>query len=220
MIGFYDYTVVLTYLSLFSAVTGLYFCFTRHPVMASICLILCALLDAFDGMVARTKKDRTEAECQFGIQIDSLTDLIAFGVLPTMIGAVYVSGLLMPVYVAISGLFVLAALIRLAYFNVQENDRQKVETGKRRHYNGLPVTSSGAIFPSVVMVSLLMKHGFPIFVYMGAVVFTGFAFLVRSLRIKKPSFRVVLVFCVLGALGIATLVLLWLRRVSHGAMFG
>ena len=44
------------------------------------------ILDAFDGRVARTKKDRNEFEKNFGIQIDSLADLICFGILPVSIG--------------------------------------------------------------------------------------------------------------------------------------
>lgn len=39
-----------------------------------------------DGRIARTKKDRTEQEKRFGIQIDSLNDLVCFGVLPAAIG--------------------------------------------------------------------------------------------------------------------------------------
>jgi hypothetical protein len=45
----------------------------------------------FDGKVARTKKDRTEQEKSFGIQIDSLSDLVSFGVLPAVIGFAMVS---------------------------------------------------------------------------------------------------------------------------------
>lgn len=55
-------------------------------MLGSLFLLLCGLFDAFDGRVARRKKDRTELERQFGIQIDSLTDLVAFGVLPACIG--------------------------------------------------------------------------------------------------------------------------------------
>lgn len=84
MVGVYDYTVVLTYFSLASAVTGIFVSLSGpgHPVLGSLFLLLCGLFDAFDGRVARRKKDRTELERQFGIQIDSLTDLVAFGVLP------------------------------------------------------------------------------------------------------------------------------------------
>lgn len=220
MIGYYDYTVVLTYLSLVSAVTGIFFGFTEHPVLASVCLIFCALLDAFDGIVARTKKNRTEAECQFGIQIDSLSDLIAFGVLPCAIGFTYQSGSTGALYMLVSALFVLAALIRLAFFNVQEAIRQKVETGKRHHYDGLPVTSAGAIFPAIVLFSLMIKRDFPLqIIYIAAMVITGFAFLFRELRIKKPSFKVVLAFCGIGAIGIAALIFMWIWRLKYGAIF-
>ena len=41
MIGFYDYTVVLTYLSLVSAICGMGFSITGHPIIATICLLLC-----------------------------------------------------------------------------------------------------------------------------------------------------------------------------------
>ena len=39
----------------------------------------------FDGKIARTKKNRTEVEKRFGIQIDSLADIICFGVAPSLI---------------------------------------------------------------------------------------------------------------------------------------
>ena len=42
--------------------------------------------DMFDGIVARTKKDRTDEEKRFGIQLDSLSDIVCFGVLPFVIG--------------------------------------------------------------------------------------------------------------------------------------
>ena len=89
MIGFYNYTVVLTYLSLVSASTGIFVALSDkgHPYIGIIFLLFCGLCDAFDGKVARTKKGRSSDEQKFGIQIDSLSDIIAFGVLPAAIGA-------------------------------------------------------------------------------------------------------------------------------------
>ena len=82
MIGVYDYTVIATYLSLLLGLGGLYSAARFEPLDAMLCLMLAGLLDAFDGRIARTKKDRTEQEKRFGIQIDSLNDLVCFGVLP------------------------------------------------------------------------------------------------------------------------------------------
>ena len=83
MIGYYNYTVWLTYLSLISAALGIGASLhgIGHPYIGIFFLMLSGLCDAFDGRVARRKKDRTEEEKKFGIQIDSLADLVAFGVL-------------------------------------------------------------------------------------------------------------------------------------------
>ena len=171
MVGVYDYTVVLTYFSLASAVTGIFVSLSGpgHPVLGSLFLLLCGLFDAFDGRVARRKKDRTELERQFGIQIDSLSDLVAFGVLPACIGAgLYKASMIFdppqdpclvarvpyPVYVGIFVIYVLAALIRLAYFNVQAEAGCAAGEKVQKVYYGLPVTSSALIFPTF----LLLRH--------------------------------------------------------------
>ena len=82
MIGFYDYTVLLTYLSLISSTLGIVVCLhgIGHPFFGVFFLLFSGLCDAFDGKVARTKKNRTNQMRQFGVLIDSLSDLVAFGV--------------------------------------------------------------------------------------------------------------------------------------------
>lgn len=145
MIGFYDYTVILTYMSLISAVSGIAFACGQRPLFAVFCLLLCGLFDMFDGKVARTKKNRSAEERSFGIQIDSLSDLVAFGVLPGVI-AISLCGCAWYVCAA-AAIYVLAALIRLAYFNVTEEIRQTGTDGQRKSYSGLPVTSAALIFP-------------------------------------------------------------------------
>ena len=72
MIGFYDYTVVLTYISLASSVIGMTQAIHGRFKTAVVCLALSGLCDMFDGKIARTKKNRTEDAKSFGIQIDSL----------------------------------------------------------------------------------------------------------------------------------------------------
>ena len=88
MLGYYNYTVILTYLSLVSAGLGITISLmgAGHPFLGTFFLLFCGLCDAFDGEIARRKKDRTEDEIKFGVQIDSLSDLVAFGVLPAIIG--------------------------------------------------------------------------------------------------------------------------------------
>ena len=85
MLGVYDYTVVLTYVSVLISMGGMLFSVNGYPRMAIVCLALSGFCDMFDGKIARTKKNRTEVEKKFGIQIDSLADIICFGVGPTLI---------------------------------------------------------------------------------------------------------------------------------------
>ena len=85
MIGFYDYTVVVTYISLVSSILGMFCAIDGRLTLAVFCLAFSGLCDMFDGKIARTKKNRTDDEKNFGIQIDSLCDVVCFGIFPVMI---------------------------------------------------------------------------------------------------------------------------------------
>ena len=78
MIGFYSYTVVLTYLGLASAAMGMILTFQGFAKYALFCLAFSGLCDMFDGKVARLKKDRTEDEKRFGILTVGLLFIINF----------------------------------------------------------------------------------------------------------------------------------------------
>ena len=216
MIGFYDYTVILTYLSLLSASCGILVSLSGHghPYIGTFFLLFCGLCDAFDGKVARMKKDRSQLACNFGIQIDSLSDLVAFGVLPACIGSAMLRvsplmGLvgdewgepcrkaLVAILSAILVLYTLAALIRLAYFNVTEEERQRTEGGVRKFYTGLPVTSAALIFPTIQLLQYIIPTDITP-VYFTGILFTGLAFLLKF-QLKKPGLRGILIMVGIGA---------------------
>lgn len=230
MLGFYDYTVVLTYLSLLSAGTGIFVTLSGngHPYLGTFFLLFCGLCDSFDGIVARTKKNRSKIEQNFGIQIDSLSDLIAFGVLPACIGMSLVNNSELLTYIfgsdkhnipllivrfllfAILVLYILAALIRLAYFNVTEEERQRKEGGKRRQFTGLPVTTAALIFPIVMLLRYILPIDISIF-YFPIILITGFLFLAKF-NIPKPGLRGVMIMVGIGALEFALLILFYYLR--------
>ena len=219
MIGFFDYTVWLTYLSLLSAGAGILVSLDGdgHPYWGTLFLLLCGLCDAFDGKVARRKKDRSETEQKFGIQIDSLSDLVAFGVLPVCIGMAMMrrSNLmdLKPIVgcclAGVMLLYLLAAMIRLAYFNVTEEERQKREKGVRKTYLGLPVTSAALIFPTVMLIQFISKKIDITPLYFGVALLTGFLF-ISKIRIGKPSLRGILWMVGIGAVEFLIITLLYL----------
>ncbi|MDR0890172.1 MAG: CDP-alcohol phosphatidyltransferase family protein [Oscillospiraceae bacterium] len=208
MIGFYDYTVVLTYTSVFSAVTGIALCFSGHPYWAVFCLLFCGLCDAFDGRVARAKKNRTEDEKRFGIQIDSLSDLIAFGVLPACL---VISICRFAWYGAlVAAFYVLAALIRLAYFNVTEELRQQAEADAAlQSYSGLPVTSASLIFPILTCIVIPFHDDRPLLrvISCAVMLLTGLLF-VLPFKLRKPNQKEIWLLIALGALIAVVLVLI------------
>ena len=75
MIGFYDYTIVTTFLSLFSSMLGIFLTSQSNYKLAILCLALSGFCDMLDGKIARTKKNRTDDQKSFGIQLDSLSHI-------------------------------------------------------------------------------------------------------------------------------------------------
>ncbi len=57
MLGVYDYTVVLTYVSLMVSIGGMMFAVNGHLHLGVMCLAISGLCDMFDGKIARTKKE-------------------------------------------------------------------------------------------------------------------------------------------------------------------
>lgn len=196
MIGFYNYTVWLTYIGMLSSVVGIGFAGSGNVTAAVICLMFSGLCDMFDGIVARTKKDRTDEERRYGIQLDSLSDVVCFGVLPVAIG--YSIGADAWWQVAIMALFALAGLIRLAYYNVTEETRQQQTTEKRRHYLGVPITTSALTVPLLFCFRGLLGGYFAL-AYTLLLLVNG-AFFITPIQVKKPSKTGLAVMLVLGVI--------------------
>ncbi len=182
LLGYYDYTVILTYCGMLSGFLGILQAIGGNYWTAAFCLMAAGICDMFDGAVAATKM-RDAKEKSFGIQIDSLSDLVSFGILPGIF--VYlISGRGIFAGVAAS-FFALCALIRLAYFNVLEEERQKQTVEKRKSYLGVPVTTIAVLLPVVYLLydCSLWKRSicFPVLLVL---VGTGF---LLPVKIKKPG---------------------------------
>ena len=218
MLGIYDYTVILTYLSLISANVGIFLALgTGQEYAAALCLMFCGLFDAFDGKIARLKKDRTEFAKKFGIQIDSLTDVVAFGVLPACIGIEcirtstvlsHASSVVRAVLMVVLAMFVLAAMIRLAFFNVTEEERQSTEDGNRVYYIGVPVTVSSLVFPTILLIQYILDADLSI-IYLVFIVITGFAFITES-KVRKPNFKMIMIMVGIGLAELIVMLFVWL----------
>lgn len=199
MLGFYDYTVVLTYISLVISVFGMTRALAGDFKVAILCLALSGLCDMFDGKIARTKKDRTEDEKKFGIQIDSLCDVVCFGVFPALI--CYCLGMDRIPGIIILCLYCVASVIRLGYFNVMEEKRQNETSELRQYYQGLPITSMAIILPFIYLLQKGCGANFLLVIHV-AVVVVGVLF-ISDIKVKKPQNPMVILLVALVALALS-----------------
>lgn len=199
MIGCFNKSVILTYLGVVLSLFGIYnllisvdYESVNRMDIAVICLILAGICDLFDGVVARKCK-RNETQKQFGIQIDSLADIISFLIFPSVL-LYYIWQQRNELYFLIIAFYILCGLNRLAWFNIQTEKFEKA-------YQGLPVTYAALIIPClyVCLNSQLLKIVLPI-VY-------GMLGLLFILNIKIPKPRGIF-YPLFGALAIILIVLI------------
>lgn len=203
MIGFYDYTVVLTYISLFISVFGMTQASAGRFRTAVFCLALSGLCDMFDGKIARTKKNRTDDEKSFGVQIDSLCDVVCFGIFPAMI--CHLLGVRGILGIIIVGYYCICSVIRLAYFNVLETKRQQVEDGANKYYHGLPITSMAIVLPLVFMLQIFVSNTVFIISLYIALFVVGSLFII-DFKLKKPSNRMLCVLVCIVAVAVIIII--------------
>lgn len=182
MVGFYNYTVIATYIGFLSGVLGILFSAADNRFGAIICLIVCGVIDSVDGTIARTKIDRTISEKRFGIEIDSLSDLTTFGLLPAAIAYSYGKDYLTTI---IASVFALCALIRLAYFDVIAEEKL-IGGEKNDSYKGLPVTSGAWLLPLVCGISALVSGSVSIDLIRTVLLMLAVMF-IAPFRLKKPG---------------------------------
>ncbi len=147
IVGMWNKSVILTYIGMVSAVLGMWLSISGFDLKyAFVCLIIAGVADLFDGTVARMTK-RTDDEKLFGIQLDSLVDVLSFISLPISIFAS--AGMTKPYHALIFVLFSIAGVARLGYFNVVTADSEKAI----KYYQGLPVTFCALIFSLIYLIT-------------------------------------------------------------------
>ncbi len=108
---------------------------------AGLAIVLAAIADMLDGRVARA----TRSTSSFGVEYDSMSDLVSFGLAPALLFYSWTLIPLGPRGWLIAALFALCAALRLARFNVKA-----ARAGDQRHYEGLPSTFAGGFVAVMV----------------------------------------------------------------------
>lgn len=198
MIGYYNYSVILTYLGLAFSLYGITEALNGHFTVAILCLALSGACDTFDGKVARSMKNRSHEAELFGVQIDSLCDLVCFGVFPAVFA--YSLGMNDTLGKLVAMTYVLGAVIRLAFFNVlDEVRRNSPPTNERKSYRGLPVTSIAIIFPLLYLFRSMLAPQLFITILTFTMLAVAFLFIV-DFKIKKPTNQMIAVYIVFVAI--------------------
>ena len=211
MIGFYDYTVILTYVSLASSVIGMTQAIHGRFKVAVVLLAFSGLCDMFDGKIARTKKNRSDDAKAFGIQIDSLSDVVCFGAFPALI--CYLLGVRGFLGMTVIALYCVSSVIRLAFFNVMEMNNALITEEGEKFYRGLPITSMAVALPLVFMIQFFVPDRvFVVCLYLLLLV-VGLLFIV-DFRFRKPS-NLTLAFLVSAITAALVLMLLYTRYPIH-----
>lgn len=190
-IGCFNRSVVLTYIGVACAAAGISFAAAGKIKAAMLCLIFSGVADLFDGMVARKFK-RTEQQKAFGVQIDSLADMVNFAVLPSAL--MLALGFNRTASLAAVVLYIIAAITRLAHFNTGATP--ETQNG---FYSGLPVTFSALIFPLCHLLCSLLPGKIYSYVYFGVFLLTALLF-VLGFKLKKPRGKA---YIFLGLLAVA-----------------
>jgi len=132
---------LLTTGNLFSGLFAILAVFKGHYLAAAIAILVALIFDMLDGKSARW----TNSTSQFGVEYDSLADLVAFGVAPGLLmygWALSVYDMLGP---AVMFAFVACGALRLARFNVM------TATSESKYFTGLPIPAAASVVATLVM---------------------------------------------------------------------
>jgi CDP-diacylglycerol---serine O-phosphatidyltransferase len=120
--------------SMVSSVSG-------HFEVGAVMIVIAFICDGLDGRVARASRTSS----QFGVEYDSLSDVVAFGVAPAMLAYSWALKPIGSFGIGVTGLFVICAALRLARFNVQ------TATADKSRFVGLPVPGAAAMMAGMVL---------------------------------------------------------------------
>lgn len=193
-----DLPNIFSLAGLLCAVVGIYFAFRGSFHLAIIGVLWAVLFDWTDGIVARKIPGRTDQDGAFGAQLDSLIDIVSFGVFPAFFLLSY--GKFNPWFIPGAFLIVAGAAIRLSYFNIFG----LAPDGK---YRGL------ALDNNVLIVAFL-------FLFEGFIGHTAFSILLYSLSllmlvfnlapVKTPKFSGRWFYVLIGYTVILTVIFAWM----------
>ena len=172
---------IITFLEIIILIIGVKYCFLNKILYAIICLIFLGICDGFDGKVAGKLREKGASK-DYGIQLDSLADILSSGFFPVLI--CFSMGFTKPIDLIVYGIFLICGITRLSYFNVRTSSDEKF-------FEGIPITVSTMVLP---IIYLLTKSEF-VFI---TTLFILSILYVGNIKIKKLSLIAKIFLSVIG----------------------
>ena len=172
---------ILTFIEVMILTVGIKMCFDNIIWGSMICLIFLGILDGLDGKFAQ-KVRKNEENKEYGVQLDSLADIISSGVFPVIILYSMKFDNMLDVLVYI--IFLICGVTRLAFFNVNNKENNE-------YFYGIPITASAIILP---IVYLLTNNEI---IYMVCLFLLSILY-VSKLKIKKLNLKLKIFLSIIG----------------------
>ena len=169
----------ITSLGLLAGFYSLISSINLHFELAAVMIAAAFICDGLDGRVARVSRTSS----QFGIEYDSLSDVVAFGCAPAALAYSWALKPLGAFAIVISGVYVVAAALRLARFNVQTGSIDK------RRFVGLPVPGAAILISGAVLAYSYFELKSPRLLCAGAAPTTIALSGLMVSRVPYPSFK-------------------------------
>ncbi|MDD5505817.1 MAG: CDP-diacylglycerol--serine O-phosphatidyltransferase [Candidatus Omnitrophica bacterium] len=139
---------IISIISLLCGFTSIIFSLEGHFTFASWAIIFSVIFDGIDGQVARM----INSPSNFGKELDSLVDVISFGIAPTVLGYIFVYRDFHLFATVALFIYLLCSVMRLAKYNITVKDEIK------NYFYGLPTTVSGGILASFILIYRRYTH--------------------------------------------------------------
>lgn len=176
--GVFLVPAAITSLGLLSGFYSIISAINGHFELAAMMIMVAFVCDGLDGRVARASRTSS----QFGIEYDSLSDVVAFGAAPAALIYMFALSPLGNLGWVVCGVYVVCAALRLARFNIQVGGVDK------RRFVGLPVPGAAAMIAGVVLAYSYFELSSTKLLILAAPLSLALAFLMIS-RVPYPSFK-------------------------------
>jgi len=179
--GVFLLPVTITSLGLLSGFYSIVSSINGHFEVAAVMIAIAFVCDGLDGRVARASRTSSE----FGVEYDSLSDVVAFGVAPACLAYSWALRPLNGIGIVIAGMFVVCGALRLARFNIQ------TDTVDKNRFVGLPIPGAAAMIAGTALAYSYFELNMPRTLTTVMAPITLSLGLLMISRVPYPSFKTV-----------------------------